>query len=73
MSREVSLRKILPLVQVAETLAQKYDVVVANPPYMSVSNADDKLKGYVKENHPCNCILLQATFRNIFVSSYIVW
>ena len=34
MSRETALRELLPLVQVAEALAQKYDVVVTNPPYM---------------------------------------
>lgn len=62
MSREVTLRKILPLVQVAETLAQKYDVVVANPPYMPVSNADDKLNGYVKENYPNSKIDLYSVF-----------
>lgn len=37
MSRETALRELLPLVQVAEALAQKYDVVVTNPPYMSAS------------------------------------
>lgn len=62
MSREVTLRKILPLIQVAETLAQKYDVVVANPPYMPVSNADDKLNGYVKENYPNSKIDLYSVF-----------
>ena len=35
MSRETALRELLPLVQVAEALAQKYDVVVTNPPYMA--------------------------------------
>lgn len=35
MSREVALRELLPLVQVAETLAQRYDTVVTNPPYMA--------------------------------------
>ena len=33
-SRETALRELLPLVQVAEALAQKYDVVVTNPPYI---------------------------------------
>ena len=42
--------------------AQKYDVVVANPPYMSVSNADDKLNGYVKENYPNSKIDLYSVF-----------
>ena len=62
MSREVALRELLPLVQVAETLAQKYDVVVTNPPYMPVSNADDKLNGYVKENYPNSKIDLYSVF-----------
>ena len=38
MSRETALRELLPLVQVAEALAQKYDVVVTNPPYMGNSS-----------------------------------
>ena len=31
-------------------LAQKYDVVVTNPPYMAVSNAGAKVNDYVKKN-----------------------
>ena len=50
MSREAALRELLPLVQVAEALAQKYDVVVTNPPYMSTSNADVKVNEYIKNN-----------------------
>ena len=33
-------------------LAQKYDVVVTNPPYMAVSNAGAKVNDYVKKNFP---------------------
>ena len=44
MSRETALRELLPLVQVAEALAQKYDVVVTNPPYMGSSGMSAKLK-----------------------------
>lgn len=50
MSRETALRELLPLVQVAEALARKYDVVVTNPPYMSTSNADVKVNEYIKNN-----------------------
>ena len=50
MSRETALGELLPLVQVAEALAQKYDVVVTNPPYMSTSNADIKVNQYIKNN-----------------------
>ena len=52
MSREVAMRELLPLVQVAEALAQKYDVVVTNPPYMGASGMSTKLSDYVKTNYP---------------------
>ena len=32
--------------------AQKYDVVVTNPPYMAVSNAGARVNDYVKKNFP---------------------
>lgn len=40
------------LVEVAETLAQKYDVIVTNPPYMGGSGMSEKLSNYVKKNYP---------------------
>lgn len=52
LSREIVLDSILPLVQVAETMTQKYDVVVTNPPYMSVSAASAKLNSFVVQNYP---------------------
>ena len=45
-------RDLLPFVEIAETLAQKYDVVVTNPPYMSVSSAGTKLNDFIKKNYP---------------------
>ena len=47
-----ALDELLPLVKCAELLAQKYDVVVTNPPYMAVSNAGAKVNDYVKKNFP---------------------
>lgn len=47
-----ALDELLPLVKCAEVLAQKYDVVVTNPPYMAVSNAGAKVNDYVKRNFP---------------------
>lgn len=47
-----ALEELLPLVKCAELLAQKYDVVVTNPPYMAVSNAGAKVNDYVKKNFP---------------------
>ena len=50
MNREVVLNDLLPLVQVAEALAQKYDVIVTNPPYMADSGMSPHLLNYVKDN-----------------------
>ena len=47
--RESIRKKLLPLVRVAQTLAQKYDVVVTNPPYMGASNMNSDLSEYVKK------------------------
>ena len=52
MSRETALRELLPLVQVAEALVQKYDAVVTNPPYMGSSGMNTKLTDFVKKNYP---------------------
>ena len=52
MMRQAALDELLPLVKCAELLAQKYDVVVTNPPYMAVSNAGVKVNDYVKKNFP---------------------
>ena len=47
--RESIRKNLLPLVRVAQTLAQKYDVVVTNPPYMGASNMNSDLSEYVKK------------------------
>lgn len=39
------------MVEVAEALAQKYDVVVTNPPYMGSSGMSSKLSTFVKKNY----------------------
>ena len=62
MSRETALREILPLVQVAEALVQKYDAVVTNPPYMGSSGMSAKLTDFVKKNYPDSKADLFAVF-----------
>ena len=62
MSRDTALRELLPLVQVAEALSQKYDVVVTNPPYMGSSGMSAKLSDYVKKNYPDSKSDLFAVF-----------
>ena len=43
--------KLQPLVEVAQILGQKYEVVVTNPPYVSARNMNAKLSEYVKKNY----------------------
>ena len=50
------------LVEQGAVLAQKYDVVVTNPPYMAVSNAGEKVNDYVKKNFPDSKADLFAVF-----------
>ena len=62
MSRETALRELLPLVQTAQALAQKYDTVVTNPPYMGSSGMSIKLSDYVKRDYPDSKSDLFAVF-----------
>ncbi len=64
MSRETALRELLPLVQVAEALAQKYDVVVTNPPYMGASNMNPRLNEFIKQNY--------ADYKSDFFSAFVI-
>jgi len=43
---------ILPLLQQAKYLYQKYDVVIANPPYMGSSGMNATLKEFAKTRYP---------------------
>ena len=52
MMQKPALEELLPLVKCAELLAQKYDVVVTNPPYMGSSGMNPLLTNYVKTNYP---------------------
>ena len=60
--RESIRKNLLPLVRVAQTLAQKYDVVVTNPPYMGASNMNSDLSEYVKKYYPDSKSDLFAVF-----------
>ena len=62
MYRETALRELQPLVQVAEALAQKYDAVVTNPPYMGSSGMSAKLLEFVKKKYPDSKSDLFAVF-----------
>lgn len=54
--------EFIPLIEQAIILAQKYEVVVTNPPYMGSSGMNDKLADYVKKNSPDSKSDLFAVF-----------
>ena len=64
MSRDTALRELLPLVQVAEAMAQKYDAVATNPPYMGASNMNPKLNEFIKNNY--------ANYKSDFFSAFVI-
>lgn len=47
-----ALEELLPVVKCAEVLAQKYDVLVTNPPYLGSSRFSTKLNDFVIANYP---------------------
>ena len=60
--RESALNTILPLIRVAEVMAQQYDLVVTNPPYMGSGNMDARLSEFVKKHYPDSKSDLFAVF-----------
>ena len=54
--------RIKELVALGEAMAQKYDVVITNPPYMGSSGMNAKVSEYVKKNYPDSKSDLFAVF-----------
>ena len=54
--------KLFKLVKLGAVLAQKYDVVCTNPPYMGSSGMSAKLSEFVKKNYPDSKSDLFAVF-----------
>ena len=44
--------KLQRLINIGETIAQKYDVVVTNPPYAGGAGLSDKLASYLQSHYP---------------------
>lgn len=59
---DVAQGKLLSLIAIGEVLAQKYDVVVTNPPYMGLSNGNAKLSTFAKKHYPDSKADLFAVF-----------
>ena len=57
-----SSERIQQLVKIGKNLAQKYEIVITNPPYMSSSNMSAKLNMYVKKNFTAGKNDLFSTF-----------
>ena len=49
--REVTLRQLLPLVQVAEILSCKYHVVITNPPYLGGGGMNETLAEFARDKY----------------------
>lgn len=56
--------RLQQLIAVAETLAQKYEVVVTNPPYMGAGNMNPKLNTYIKNKY--------SDYKSDFFSAFII-
>lgn len=61
----LALEHLLPLVEQAEVLSSKYDVVVTNPPYMGSSGMNPKLSKYVNKNYKDSKSDLFAVFMEL--------
>lgn len=48
----MALSELMPLVNVASVLAQKYDVTCTNPPYLGGGGMSEKLAAFAKDNYP---------------------
>lgn len=55
-------RKVLRVLEQAETLTQRYHIVVANPPYMGSSGMNAQLAKWAKGNYPSSKTDLFAMF-----------
>lgn len=59
-----AIENLRPLIQVAQVLSQKYDVVVTNPPYMGSANMNAKLSNFIKKNY--------AHYKSDFFSAFVI-
>ena len=60
--QNTAIEQLLPLVKQAEIMAQKYDVVVTNPPYMSNGGMSAKLNEHTKQHFPDSKADMYAVF-----------
>lgn len=59
---EYGLKRIYQLLELAEVMSKKYDVMVTNPPYLGISSLEKEAKKYLVENYPDSKLDLFAVF-----------
>ena len=57
-----TFERLQRLITIGEILAQKYDVVVTNPPYRGIGDVAENLSEYVKRNYPLSKQDLSTVF-----------
>ncbi|MDU3267386.1 MAG: BREX-1 system adenine-specific DNA-methyltransferase PglX [Klebsiella oxytoca] len=60
--QKAAAKAFIPYIQQAWILAQRYDAVVANPPYMGNGGMIASLKDFAKKNYPDSCSDLFSMF-----------
>lgn len=60
---------LLPLIDVAEVMTTKYDIVVTNPPYMGLKNMSAPLFNYVMKKHPTT----KNDLYGVFIQTALEW
>ena len=59
---EDTAEQLKQLIDIGETMARKYDVVVTNPPYAGMGNLSAKVNEFAKENYPTSKSDLSTIF-----------
>ena len=65
-----AINTLLPFVRIAQTMAQKYDIVVTNPPYLNSSKFNIKLSEFVKKNYEAEKSDLAMVMLKKMISSF---
>lgn len=59
---EVTVERLLALIDISEVIAQKYDVVITNPPYLGGKKIGTNLLSYLEEHFPDGKYDLYSSF-----------
>jgi len=62
---EYGLKRIYQLLQLADVLSQKYDVMITNPPYLGITKLEMACKNYAIKNYPISKDDMFAMFMEV--------